>query len=224
MNIILLQGDHTEKSYERLSQFIDSAKKRGWQVKRLDGKKVNNVSDEFSTQSLFGEESLYVLTNFAGLKDKDNKWLKESSKDVDGTLVIYETGKLHAGTAKSLPINKTENFELDKVVWKFLDSIRKGNAEISLTLYRQTVESEAPEFVFALIVGLIQDLYQAKVAPESLKYPSWRTGKLKSQVKDFTEDDLVGIINKLAEMDLKSKTGKANVNSEIELLIATSLN
>ena len=50
MKIIVLHGNDTNKSYERLTVFTNEAKKRGW--------KVTDFSlEEITNQTLFGEES-----------------------------------------------------------------------------------------------------------------------------------------------------------------------
>ena len=55
MKIIVLHGDYTTKLYERLTKFIEAAKKRGWEI----------VNDEISqTPSLFNIERLTIVRKY----------------------------------------------------------------------------------------------------------------------------------------------------------------
>ena len=55
MKIIVLHGEDSQKSYARLTKFIDSAKSRGWEI----------VTDEFpNTPSLFGINRLIIYRDY----------------------------------------------------------------------------------------------------------------------------------------------------------------
>ncbi|OGM84386.1 hypothetical protein A2421_02165 [Candidatus Woesebacteria bacterium RIFOXYC1_FULL_43_18] len=85
------------------------------------------------------------------------------------------------------------------------------------------LEKEAPEFIFTLIAKLFRDLYWVKIDAKSLPYPDWRVGKLKAHSSKFTADKLIFLIESLAEIDIKVKTSKADLVSELDLLIIKQL-
>ena len=163
MKVIILHGEDINKSYERLRTFINVAKKRNWEI----------IYDDISrTPSLFGQERLTIV--------RDYKLL--GKKTVDGTLVVYHEGTLPVTFLKSLDNPKIEEFKLSKLIWKFLDNM-------SIETFHEVIKTEAPEFVFAMIV--------------------WKMKK----------DKKYNLISKLADIDYKVKTGKADLISSLDLLM-----
>lgn len=222
MNIIVLHGDNTKKSYERFRKFVDVGKKRGWEVARIDPK--NSFSEQIVSVGLFEKERLMILENINLLSKKDFEWLKRKTNDLSGTLIIYHRTFIPKRTINQLPKNhKAEEFTLPKLIWKLLDSFYPSNARSILKLLHSVVETENIEFVFALISRQLRDLYWVKVGEETLDLPSWRKSKLKSQSDKFSEKLLKELISDFAKIDVKVKTSKANLLDELDYLIATKL-
>jgi DNA polymerase III delta subunit len=211
VKIIILHGEDSIKSFERLSKFIESAKKRGWEI----------ITDEFpNTPSLFGNDRLIIYRDYKLLGKNDVK----NFDRFDGTLVIYHEGILNQTFLKSLPKNtKIEEFKLPVILWNFLDGLYPENSVRSIKIFHQIIERDAPEFVITLMAKLFRDLYWVKTDPSTLPYPSWRVGKLKSQSSKFTIENLKLIIENLSDIDIKVKTSKADLVSELDLLIIKQL-
>ena len=204
MKIIVLHGDYTIKLYERLNKFIEIAKKRGWEV----------TNDEISqTPSLFNKETLTIVRKYNLISKKNIPGISK----IPGTLVIYNEGNIPQLFLKELPKDtKIEEFKLPKIIWNFLDNI-------SVKLLHETVKTEPIEFVFSVLSKRFRDLYWVKVNEESLPYQPWQIGKLKRQAQKYSQDTLKETINKLAEIDVKVKTSKADLISELDLLLIKSL-
>ena len=210
MKIIVLHGDYTTKLYERLSKFIEVAKKRGWEI----------VNDEISqTPSLFNIEKLTILRKYTFLSKKDLPNILKTP----GILVIYNEGVIPQAFLKTLPKETKsghtvviEEFKLPKLIWNFLDNI-------SVKLLHEVIKTEPIEFVFSVLAKRFRDLYWIQVSPKTLPYQSWQLSRLKSQSKKYTTREVVQIINKLSEIDIKVKTSKADLISELDLLLIKSL-
>lgn len=204
MKIIVLHGDYTFKLYERLNKFIEAAKKRGWEI----------VNDEINqTPSLFNIERLTIVRKYNLISKKDVPNILK----IPGTLVIYNEGTIPQTFLKELPKDtKVEEFKLPKIIWNFLDNI-------SVKLLHEVIKTEPIEFVFSILSKRFRDLYWVKTSPETLPYQSWQIGKLKRQAQKYTTREVVQIINKLAEIDIKVKTSKAELISELDLLLIKSL-
>jgi DNA polymerase III delta subunit len=211
MKIIVLHGEDSLKSFDRLTKFIESAKNRGWEV----------ITDEFpNTPSLFGNDRLIIYRDYKLLSKND---IKNFDK-FDGTLVIYHDDNLTVTFLKTLPKDtKIEEFKLPVILWNFLDGLYPGNSERSIKVFHQIIERDAPEFVITLIARLFRDLYWVKVDVATLPYPSWRVGKLKSQAFHFTNSLLTDLLNNLSDIDIKVKTSKADLVSELDLMIIKQL-
>lgn len=205
MKLIILHGDYVIKSYERLSKFISEAKKRGWEISDYDNETVCN-------QSLFAAERFVILRDYKTLNKKDISKLNK----YPGTLVIYNEGNIPQTFLKTLTNPKIEEFKLPKIIWNFLDNF-------SIRLFHEAIKTEPVEFVFSLLAKRFRDLYWVKIDPNSIPYPSWRVGKLKSQSLKFKEETIKEIINRLAKIDIEVKTSKANLISSLDLLIIKHL-
>lgn len=222
MKLILLHGDDNKKSYDRLSKFIDSAKKRKWSIERFNA--TDNIADLLVSQSLFDNKKLYIMDDVDKLNKKKLQWMRDNLDEIDGTLVLYSKKEVSKTLMRSLPmIDKTEEFKLPKIIWSFLDSLYPGNARNSLKLFHNLIQNDAPEFVFSLIVKQIRDMYYLKLDSDSIDYPSWRKNKLMSQSKKYDDNKLENMILKLSKADLKTKTSHANIADQLDLIIATEL-
>lgn len=210
MKIIILHGDYTTKLYERLTKFIDAAQKRGWEI----------VNDEINqTPSLFNKERLTIVRKYNLITKSDIRNIVK----VPGTLVIYNEGTIPQLFLRQLPKETKsghtvviEEFKLPKLIWNFLDNI-------SVKLLHEVIKTEPVEFVFSVLAKRFRDLYWAKTDLESMIYDSWRKTKLQKQAEKYTTREVVQIINKLAEIDIKVKTSKADLISELDLLLIKSL-
>ena len=223
MKIIILHGDHIEKSYERLQRFIDVAKKRGWRIERITDNK-QNISEALVSKDLFGKKKLVIIDGIKLINKKETNWLKKNKESVDVDIVVYQKSTLTKTALKILPQpDKIEEFKLPKLIWNFLDSFFPGNAKVCLNLLHKIIENEPLELVFFLLVKQVRDVYWAKVDSKSLPYPPWRVGKLKKQADKFDKKLLKKIINEFAEADIKSKTSKAKLLDELDFIMATKL-
>jgi len=205
MKIIVLHGDYTTKLYERLNKFMDVAKKRGWEI----------VNDEIvRTPSLFNKERLTIVRKYNLLSPK--KDIPNILK-IPGTLVIYNEGTIPQLFLKQLPKDtKIEEFKLPKLIWNFLDNI-------SVKYLHEVIETEPIEFVFSVLSKRFRDIYWVKVSESSLPYQPWQIGKIKRQAQKYSTESLQNIISKLAEIDVKVKTSKADLISELDLMLIKSL-
>jgi DNA polymerase III delta subunit len=199
VKIILLHGEDIEKSHQRLEKFLDTAKSRSWEVVSLDDEP--HLKDALSASSLFGGERFFVLRDVKKLGKKETDWLAKKYKDLAGNLIIYHQGLIPRTLISSLPKeSKIEEFKLPKLIWNFLDSIRPGNSAQVVKLFHKIIETEAPEFIFVMIVWKLKKVYLGKPS-------AW----------------VVEMINDLAEIDMEVKTGRADLVSSLDLLFITKL-
>ena len=223
MKIIVLHGDDSLRSYERLQKFIDVAKSRGLEIEKIYDKS-KSVSEVLSSTSLFTPERFFVLEDISLITKGDGEWLKKKIDELDGTLVIFHEGTISKTFLKSIPApTKIEEFKLPKLIWSFLDSFWPGDATNALKLLHKLTENEPIEFVFALLARHLRDLYWVQNDVKSVPYPSWRVGKLTQQANKFKNSKLSKIINDLADADIKSKTSSENLLDLLDFIIATKL-
>jgi hypothetical protein len=211
MKIIVLHGDDTVKSYERLMKFVATAKKRSWDI----------IYDSFpNTPSLFGTERLIIYRDYTLLSKNDIK----NFDRFDGTLVVYHTAPLPQTFIKLMPADfKMEKFEMSRILFSFLESFYPGNQIKTIKLLHDLTKTQPIELTFFMLARHLKDLYVASIDPKTNQYPTWRLSKLKSQSDKFGIEKLKQIISNLSDIDIEVKTSKADLLTELDLLMVKQL-
>lgn len=223
MKIILLHGENSAASYNRLHKFISEAHKRSWEVVRIFDK-TKNISEQLVSNSLFGDTRLIVIEDLKLLSKNDLVWLKKRGKDLPDTLILYQAGIVGKTVIKSLPpVDKVEEFKVPLLLWKLLDTFYPGNQKQFLRLLHEVAKKEQIEFIFALLAKQVRDLYWLKKDSKSIPYPSWKISKLKPIALKFNENQLENIISELSIIDVKSKTSDSELIDLLDLLAITYL-
>lgn len=223
MKIIILHGDDTEKSYARLKKFIDVARSRSWEVSYID-ESGQSFEEILSAASLFGSEQFFILKDIKKLGKKEVIWLNKKYTELSGNLIVYSDTTLNATTLKSFPKDsKVEEFKLPVLLWNFLDNLVPGKSEYLVKTLHKIVERQPVEFVLTLIAKHFRDLYWVKTDTASAGMPFWKLNKLKSQASHFSVDQLKQLISLLSDIDIKVKTSKSDLISELDLLIIKHL-
>ena len=223
MKIIVLHGEDTVKSYDRLQKFIESANIRSWEIIYVDEANLS-IPEVLSGTSLFGNERFYVLRDIKKIIKKDFDWLNANASGISGNLTIYSENVIPATTIKLLPKDtKIEVYNLPKIIWSFLEHLYPGNSRTVLAEFHKIIETEPVEFIFSLIARHLRDLYWTGVDPVSTGFADWKIRKLKTQMSKFGAEKIKEIIGLLAEIDVMAKTGKADLVSSLDLLIVKYL-
>lgn len=223
MKIIILHGDDSIKSRERLKKFTDIAKERGWEVTYLD-ESEQTFQEVLSVSSLFGKDRFFIVRDIKKMGKRELEWLKRNYKNLSGNLIIFNEGYINVSILKNLPIDtKIEEYKLPVLLWNFLDSLKPGSSTRLISTLHKIVENKPIEFIFSLISRQIRDLYWVKRDPVSTGFPFWKINKLKSQTQYFSLEKLKTLIDSLSIIDYKVKTSKTNLLEELDLLIIKQL-
>jgi len=224
MKTKIIHGDNNLLSYKILSKTLDEFKSKNYRVEIFTKDTKLGLQEIISSQSLFKEKIIYLIEDIKQIKIKDWNWIKSSSSNIEGVLVIYSDTLINKTLLNKFPKGtKIEEYKLPKLIWKFLDSFCPKNSKVSLAFLHQISINEPIEFIFSLLGKTLRDLYWAKKDPGGLPYPGWRVGKLKNQSSRFSETPLKEIINELAKIDIKVKTSKADLLESLDFLIITKL-
>jgi DNA polymerase III delta subunit len=223
MHIFLLHGDDTEKSYERLTKYVEHAKKRAWEIVHI-GDKNTRLPQVYVTTSLFVTDKLVIVDDFDFLNKRDLDWLTAEGEKLGGNLVIYHDATLPKTKLKSVPrLDKEEKFELPVLLWKMIDAFRPGNAKQFLQLMHKVLEKHAPELVFGLLAKKVRDMYWVLVDPSSYPFPPWKKSNLQGEAFRFGKEKLEEIIFEMAEIDVRSKTSDFELKDLLDLLAVREL-
>lgn len=223
MNLLLIHGAHYIKSHEKLMELINKAKEKKWDIERYEGNNLSYIKDIIQNQSLFKNKKLIIFKD-CDFIDKNvlNYLSKYENNDI--ITILYFKDRVGDSLLKNRGIFKEiYEYEIEKHIFKFLDSFYPKNASNCLKLLNMTLENENLEFIFYLLSKHVKDLIWVKKEPSTIPYPSWRVSKLENQANKFTLFNLKEILKILSDIDISVKTSKANLKDSLDLLIITKL-
>lgn len=224
MKVILLHGDHTTKSRERLQRFIDVSKVRNWEVVRTSQLTNTNIVESISTEPLFKKKRLFVIDDLSKVKVKELEWMKAKLNNFDGNLICYHNKTITKTLLSKLPsVDKFEEYKLPKPIFTLLDNFFPNNTDRLLKLLHDTLEIEAAEFVMALLSRHLKDVYKVKINENKVSLPPWRKNKLRSQATKYSTKKLENVIDELAKIDVESKTSDSSASDLLDLLVIINL-
>ena len=132
--ITIVHGEDSLTSYKRLSQIIDDYKNRqiGFSVKDAGELDVTSLRQETGSIDLFGTKQLLVIKNLlGGVKSKQKDTMIELlKKNTDTEIILYEPKKLSDTALKPFLKSKIEAYNINPVIFKFLDIMRPGNTRV----------------------------------------------------------------------------------------------
>ncbi len=214
---ILIHGDDLEKS----RQFFFEVKNKLKSPKFLNGEDLS--FDELfliSENTSFFDEEIEVIIENLFSKNKTNT--KEFKKNVDYlnsnknlSLILWEQNLLTKAQTTLLKDFSINEFSIPKKMFTFLDNLRPGNSKQLINLYHELRQSEEAELVLFMIIRqfrlYISAINRSKDEIDELKRMApWQLSKLSSQVKSFTNDQLLKLYTMLFEIELNQKTGKVS--------------
>ena len=227
--MMILHGENNLLSRQKLNQEIDNFKlKTQGEILRYDGQNINliDLKQSLESPSLLGDNYLIVLENlFSGRTSKEKqKILDYLKKSLPKNLIIWEGKKIDGRILTSFK-GQNLRFDLDPVIFLFLDSLTPGNAKNSLSLLHQCLTQDSPEIIFFMLQRQIKYLIiAADLGQKGLTMmDSWRAQKLSQQAKKFTLVRLMKIYRQLLKIEAEQKTGRTpfNLASQLDLLIAS---
>lgn len=166
---------------------------------------------------LFDEEKTIIIENFFSKKNKNQKELTDflnNSKNLN--LIIWQDRELTKNEQSSLKTAKIQEFKLSKFLFTFLDQIKPNN-KLNIKNFHEALETTPTELLFFMITKQIRILLALKTPSkkqidETKRLADWQKSKLLKQANLFTEGQLKKSFQKLAELDLKIKTGESSLN------------
>lgn len=226
MKSIVLHGENQVESRKKFSAFIIEGRKKGLEIKQVDGK--TTTKGEFLTlsrsQTLLGEDLLIACENLLNDNTKGVEIASEAIKNKNAMFVFWESEKLPAGKIKKLEkLFQIQEFKIPANIFKFLDSLNAShNNKTALEMLHGAFKNSEPEFIFVMLARQVRLLIWAKLDPDTLNVPDWQKKKLISQAKTFSPEQLLGLHAKLLEIDKMNKLSQLpeSLPASLELLVA----
>lgn len=223
--MIILYGENTVKSRERLIELVREAKQAGKDVITLTAARLTPADLESALQktSLFGTEQLVVIEELHSLPRSSRKnQLLEIVGAANVDVILWEKRDLTKTMLKAFPKAATENFRLTNSLFAWLDAFSPTGAKTKqLQLLQQALHTNGEQMCFVMLIRQIRLLIQVKDGGRPAG-PPFMISKLAKQAKDFTLDRLLKLHEQLFVMDQAAKTSGSylSLGQELDLLVA----
>lgn len=212
--ILLLHGDNTVASQGKIDQLRLDVPKEQYYPYEAKSLAIETLVQTLSSSSLFGpEKKLVVINNPLG-----NKTILEQipAPSEEITLVFCEQKKLTPSQIKSFKSQFSSltdlEFKSDNAIFTFVESIKPGDLR-SVDILEKQLGNEAAEVIFTMLVRqfrlLLLSRNNSKSGPDDWqKLSSWQLGKISSQAKAFSPEQLRKAYVELEKLDYQNKTGQ----------------
>lgn len=223
--IYIFSGEDVASSRKAYVDQIELFKKQNLEIDHIPAKEINEelMENIFGGINLFGLSRAIATENFfSGQKSKTKDQALEKILSFPQSVLISWEEKEFTKAA-SIKLGKdfiVKNFDLPKVLWKFLDDLSPKNKTQNLQMLHRIILTLEPHFIFSMIIRQFRLLILA-VDGEVDSLPSWQRGKLASQAKEFGREKLIKVYRTLLEIDTKQKTSSSpfDLSSELDLFI-----
>lgn len=224
--IKVFYGEDIVSSRKALIDEVEKARRNKTEVSFFDGKKIslNELVLAIESKCLFGADRFVVIENlFSNTKSKEfEKIISLLKKNIDAQVVLWQDKDLSLALTKSLNNFKLQQFKISSFLFKFLDSLKPGQAKTNIENFHLCLSNEDPEMIFAMLIRQIRLLILAKEGEKFLsKLAPWQKNKILSQAKLFNKEKLLQIYQKLLEIDFQQKTSQTpfSYRSALDLLL-----
>lgn len=210
--ITIIHGEDTLSSYRRFTETIEGLRSNGLRLIIKDAGEIDQATlrQETGAVDLFGGSSCLAIKNLlSGVRSKQKEGLiAVLKKGSSAEIILYETKKLTETALKPFKGAKIEAFNINPVIFKFLDLLRPGNTRVILLGWNRLVElGHEPEYVYSMVVRQIRLLIQAKSGASYLKLSPYPKKLITAQANYFTLNHLLDLHYELYETDKRIKTG-----------------
>lgn len=215
--LTIIHGDNQFSSRLTLDQIKKSQSEKNLEIIDVSSLTLTKLVQMVEGGSLFGEDKAIIIENLLSQKIKENgqifEYLRKMSPEVNCT--IWESKEISKTTLANFPKAKILLFKIEKRLFRFLDTMRPGNFKISLALFHEVLNQEAPEMVFFMIIRTFRHLILIKSQSAFIDNLSpWQQQKTISQAKEFSLEHLKKVYEELLDIDYSIKSGRSALNLE----------
>lgn len=223
--IYIFSGEDAASSRKAYVDQIELFKKQNLEINHIPAKEINEelMENIFGGINLFGLSRAITTENFfSGQKSKTkDQTLKKILSFPQAVLISWEEKEFTKAASSKLGDDFiVKNFDLPKVLWKFLDDLSPKNKAQNLQMLHRITLTLEPHFIFSMIIRQFR-LLILTIDDEVDGLLPWQRGKLAGQAKEFGREKLIKVYRTLLEIDTKQKTSSSpfDLSSELDLFI-----
>lgn len=186
----------------------------GEEIVTLNGASLSltDLIQALEAKSLFGVEKLVIIENLLSQKASGNDKLLGNLRKLpsDVNCVLWEGKEIRMTLLSQFSKAQIFLYKIEKQLFRFLDSLKTGNAKRSLLLFHNALEHDEPETILFMLVRQLRHLLLVKTQSTFLDSMSpWQEQKACLQVENFTLEKLKKAYGDLINIDYSIKSGES---------------
>jgi len=218
--IIVLHGDDTASSYERLSQILDKFKDH---LKvRLIKASPEEIQEAVLSTDLISAEKVVIVENFLSPFKKLPQFIEKLPQNI--VLIFWEKTNLSPTKVQKLQkFAKVEFFKEKSPIFDLLDSI-SPNSQIPLSILPKLTRDDnllwqlENRFLLMILSKLDTDIESVTKITKRYIF-DWQWVKIKSQSSKFSLKTLLSLYNGSLKIEFMIKSGKTQLSENILLSV-----
>lgn len=225
MTLYIFHGDNISASRKAFRDQVQIYQNKGYEIREISGDKLEpkELESILATSNLFTPETVVIEGLFSRLKSKAKDACISILQNYAGekNIICWDKKEITKLTLSKLPkTTKNALSKLPAIIFTFLDTLIPGNAKNSLNLFHELILSTNDLLIHTMISRHISNLIIASSATTA-KLPPWQLGKLKSQAKQWNQDQLISFHDELLKIDYLVKTGQSKLDfaSHLDILL-----
>lgn len=225
--ITIIHGDNTDESRNYFFDF----KKSYPNLISLAGVNISNddLTNLFHGDNLFFADKNIAIENFLS-KNKPSKIFDETigilnQNSKNSNIILWEEKEIGKKILDKFPKAQIQIFNIPKLIFNFLDSIRPENGQSLISIFHKLLENNATEIITYMLIRQFRLMIAVKGNGENIdefsKMAPWQKSKLENQAGLFDKARLINLYKKLYEIDYSQKTGRLNmsITSSIDIFL-----
>lgn len=211
--ITLLHGDNIEASRQKLEQLRKG--KQESDVRVMEGKSldITALHQALTPMSFLAGNVCVIIENFFSKANKKSKnfpviidILKSAADSND--IILWEQAEVSKTHISGLGTGvHVQMFKLPASIFYLLDSMKPGNKVVALRFLSQTLATEQPELVLALLARRVRQLLIVGSGSSVSALADWQRARLTAQAGFFTIEKLRAIYRELLSIEYSQKSG-----------------
>ncbi|GIK83625.1 MAG: hypothetical protein BroJett025_02470 [Patescibacteria group bacterium] len=211
--MIIIHGENTITSRDKLLDVISDYKKQGIELVRLEAKDLSEAQLEttLGEGDLFGTKKAIIIEGLHSLpkSEKQKTLIKLCCNATNHEIVLWEKRELTATMLKPFPQAQVYAYKASKTLFSWLDLLgTNGNETKKIQLLHDAIETDGDFFCFIMLIRQFRLLIQAKTG-EKIAGAPFMISKLQKQAQQFSLEQLLKIHQQLLIFDFEQKTSKS---------------
>lgn len=222
--MIIIHGENTIASREKLIDMLNEAKKLNQEVVRIEAKELSEaiLEEILGSSDLFGTKKTIVIEGLHSLpkSNKQKNMIRQCANATNHNMIIWEKRELTKTMLNAFPNAEIFIFKASKTLFSWLDTLgNKSDKSKKIQLLHRAIISDGEYFCFIMLIRQFRLLIQTKTGEQIAGAP-FMISKLNKQAQQFSLEKLLNIYKELLQVDLSQKTSKnvLSMNQWLDLL------